>query len=105
MRGWNFNLLYGLPGWSFSGTFRDLVLDSSGNLFATTHCDGVGQNGTIYELVPAGGAWNFTQLWLFDGSDGSFLFSDLTFDNQGNLYGTTSSGGEYFYGEVFRLTP
>ncbi len=55
-------------------------------------------------------AWsrdNETILYSFAGPpDGSFPFEgSLTVDSNGNLYGTTSYGGTYGNGTVFRLTP
>jgi uncharacterized repeat protein (TIGR03803 family) len=38
-------------------------------------------------------------------SDGSEALGGLVFDGAGNLYGTTSGGGVYGYGTVFKLTP
>jgi uncharacterized repeat protein (TIGR03803 family) len=42
-------------------------------------------------------------LYSFNGSDGSVPYPALTFDSNGNLYGTTLYGGEYGYGTVFEL--
>ncbi len=43
-------------------------------------------------------------LWNFGGgNDGSQPFGALVLDDAGNLYGTTSSGGEYGYGAAFEL--
>jgi uncharacterized repeat protein (TIGR03803 family) len=39
------------------------------------------------------------------GHDGGGLWSRVTLDKQGNLYGATSGGGAYKYGIVFKLTP
>ena len=41
--GWTFSVLYNIPGWSLSGPFRNLMMDASGNLYGTTHCDGAYQ--------------------------------------------------------------
>jgi uncharacterized repeat protein (TIGR03803 family) len=39
-------------------------------------------------------------------SDGAApAFGDLTFDQAGNIYGTTAGGGTYYRGVVFKLTP
>jgi uncharacterized repeat protein (TIGR03803 family) len=105
--GWNFQVLYDIPGWGLSGTFRNLMLDASGNIFATTHCDGAYSMGTIYELSPSGSSWNYNSLYVFpgDGSSGYYVFSDLIADSQGNLYGTASDGGAYGSGVVFQITP
>lgn len=108
--GWNFSVLYGIPGWSISGTFANVVLDSSGNVYATTHCDGTLEDGTIYEISPSVGGWTFSLLYNFcseqNCSDGLYSYSNLVFDKQGNLYGTTYLGGANLYdGEIFKLTP
>jgi len=103
---WNFNVLYTLPGWGVSGTFRDVLLDAAGNLYATTHCDGSYSAGTVYELTPTNGTWTYTSLYVFTGGDdGMFSFSNLVFDAQGNLYGTTEVGGASGYGVVFKIAP
>src|SRR5271163_77104 len=92
--GWNFSVVYSVPGWGISGSFRNVVLDSSsGNLYGTTHCDGDYNSGTVYELTPSGGTWDYTLLYTFTGGeDGLYSFSNLVL-NQGKLYGTTKYGG------------
>jgi uncharacterized repeat protein (TIGR03803 family) len=104
--GWNFTPIQSVPGSGISGTFRNLILSSSGSLYATTHCDGDNNAGTVYELTPgAGGTWNYTLLYTFTGgTDGLFSFSNLvSFGNR--LYGTTNEGGRYGYGTVFAVLP
>jgi uncharacterized repeat protein (TIGR03803 family) len=103
---WSFTVLYSLPGWSISGTFRNLLLDASGNLYATTHCDGDYQAGTVYKLTPSHGTWTYTLLYLFTGgSDGLFSYSNLVLDKRGNLFGTTDLGGANGFGVVFKIKP
>lgn len=103
---WNFAALYSLPGWGISGTFRNLLLDAAGNIYATTHCDGSYSAGTVYELSPSSGTWTYTSLYVFTGGDdGQYSFSNLVFDAQGNLYGTTNIGGANGFGVVFKVTP
>ena len=102
---WSFNVLYSVPGWGISGTFRNVVLDTAGNLYATTHCDGAYNGGTVYELTPAGGTWNYNLLYNFTGgSDGQYSVSNLVV-NQGKLYGTTLYGGSNGNGVVYEVTP
>jgi uncharacterized repeat protein (TIGR03803 family) len=102
---WTFNVVYSEPGWGISGTFRNVVLDSSGNLYATTHCDGDYNAGTVYELTPSNGTWTYTLLYTFTGgSDGDFSVSNLVL-NQGKLYGTTLYGGDNGSGVVYEVTP
>ncbi len=54
-------------------------------------------------------AWagsEFKTLYTFTGgNDGRYSEGSLTFDQSGNLYGTTFSGGAYNLGAVFKLTP
>jgi len=103
--GWTFSTLYGLYGWNISGSFRDLLL-RSGKLYATTHCDGANNAGTVYELTDTGGVWTYNQLYLFTGgSDGLYSFSNLVSDKAGNLYGTTKQGGAHGDGVAFVVTP
>jgi uncharacterized repeat protein (TIGR03803 family) len=102
---WNFAVLASQPGWGISGTFRDLMLDASGNIFGTTHCDGDNSAGTIYELTPSGGRWNYTLLYTFTGgSDGLYSISNLVMNN-GKLYGTTIDGGADGAGVIYELVP
>jgi uncharacterized repeat protein (TIGR03803 family) len=102
---WTFTVLYSVPGWGISGSFRNLLLDASGNLFGTTHCDGGDSSGTVYELTPSGGAWTYKLLYTFTGgTDGLYSFSNLTL-RQGKLYGTTAYGGAQGAGVIFEITP
>jgi uncharacterized repeat protein (TIGR03803 family) len=101
---WTFTVIYSLPGWGISGSFRNLLL-ASGKIYATTHCDGSNTAGTVYELTPSGSTWTYKSLYVFTGgSDGLYSFSNLVFD-KGNLYGTTNRGGANGYGVVFKVTP
>jgi uncharacterized repeat protein (TIGR03803 family) len=98
-------VIYSVPGWGISGSFRNVVLDASGNLYGTTHCDGDYNSGTVYELSPSGGSWNYNLLYTFTGgTDGLYSFSNLVL-NQGKLYGTTKYGGVHGDGVIFEVTP
>jgi uncharacterized repeat protein (TIGR03803 family) len=85
-----------------------LVADSAGNLYGTTQEGGTSKNwGVVYELVrpvPPKTAWTETVLYSFTGGvDGSEPLAGLIFDKAGNLYGTTSKGGDAGAGTVFEL--
>jgi uncharacterized repeat protein (TIGR03803 family) len=79
------------------------VVDASGTVYGTTH----EQNGTAF----AGAIWaiqstGFKVLHdLTAATDGFEPNSPLLLDSDGNLYGTTDSGGPGGYGTVFQITP
>jgi uncharacterized repeat protein (TIGR03803 family) len=92
----------------------NLVRDSAGNLYGTTsqggaYRDGSGVGyGTVFKLAPpAAGhtAWTLTPLVNFNYTNGAYPYAGLVRDAAGNLYGTTSLGGAYDYGTVFKLAP
>jgi len=102
---YTFNVLYSVPGWGISGSFRDLMLSAAGVIYGTTHCDGNNNAGTVWELTPSAGSWNYTLLYTFTGgTDGLYSFSNLVLE-KGKLYGTTNEGGAGNYGVVFEVTP
>jgi uncharacterized repeat protein (TIGR03803 family) len=82
-----------------------LIFDAKGNLYGTTSAGGTNNEGTVFELTPSNGKWTEKVLYSFSHSGGSVLFSGITFDAKGNLYGSTYAGGKYSYGTVFELTP
>jgi titin len=45
-----------------------------------------------------------TTLYSFSNTDGAAPTSALVFGSDGNLYGTTTAGGSYGYGTVFKLS-
>lgn len=85
----------------------DLILDAAGNLYGTTHSGGNYGNGTVFEVKKnQDGSWTEKVLHHFTGgNDGSQPVGGLISDQAGNLYGTTTYGGTYGNGVVFKLTP
>jgi uncharacterized repeat protein (TIGR03803 family) len=103
--GVKFSVLYSVPGWGISGSFRNLLLDEAGNIYGTTHCDGDDNAGTVFKLAPSGDSWAYTLLYTFTGgSDGQFTISNLVLKD-GKLYGTTLNGGADGAGVVYSLAP
>ncbi len=84
-----------------------LVQASNGSLYGTTRMGGAAGKGTIFRFNPAG-AGTFTLLRSFGGSDGAEPRSGLVEGADGDLYGTTSTGGlscaTTTCGTIFRLT-
>jgi uncharacterized repeat protein (TIGR03803 family) len=79
-----------------------LIMDSLGNLYGTASGGGADGDGTVFEMVKGSGA--ITTLASFDGANGSDPEAGLIMDGSGNLYGTTSGGGDANgYGTVFEV--
>lgn len=83
-----------------------------GHLYGMTN-HGWTSNGVVYRLTPppsicktAACLWTTNELHSFtQQGDGTYpLFGDLIWDPQGNMYGTTSSGGAKGCGIVFVMT-
>ena len=99
--------------------YASLIFDSAGNLYGTTlsggpdACSAGLGCGTVFELSPStNGKWTERILHSFknNGHDGYNPYASLISDTAGNLYGTTTGGGDHLNncggcGTVFRLTP
>jgi uncharacterized repeat protein (TIGR03803 family) len=94
--------------------YNGLVQATNGNFYGTTSQGGAnGEGGTVFEITPAG---KLTTLYSFcsqtNCTDGSLPFVGLIQDTNGNLYGTTASGGDitcnfgapYGCGTVFSIS-
>jgi uncharacterized repeat protein (TIGR03803 family) len=103
---WTYSVLYTFTGTSDGTCPGGLVFDASGNLYGVTAGGGTDNYGTVFELTPGvDGIWTKTILHSFaGGSDGSYP-DGLTLATSGDLYGTTSSGGVYNGGTVFKIVP
>jgi uncharacterized repeat protein (TIGR03803 family) len=120
---WTESVLYSFGGGTDGAVpFAGLIFDAAGNLYGTTYIGGNSTDcyihgcGTVFQLSPgAGGTWTENVLYKFcsaDGcTDGSAPEAGLIFDTAGNLYGTTSWGGDSNLcggigcGLVFQLSP
>src|ERR1700690_507101 len=83
------------PGASPEST---LIFDSSGNLYGTTTQGGTYNAGVLFKL-DASNSYAETVLHTFTGNaagdgDGGFPTAGVVMDASGNLYGTTSCGGD-----------
>jgi uncharacterized repeat protein (TIGR03803 family) len=97
--------------YSFQGGFGDgcnpyggLVRDAEGNLYGTTPSCGASSNGTVFKVAKNG---NEKLLHSFAGGkkDGSDpLYTALTLDTEGNLYGVTAYGGSQDFGVLYKLS-
>lgn len=80
-----------------------VVFDSAGNLYGSTPGGGASGYGVIFKVDASG---NETVLYSFSGgNDGANPASGVIFGPDGNLYGSTGSGGETNAGVVFKIKP
>jgi uncharacterized repeat protein (TIGR03803 family) len=86
--------------------YAGLLMDTTGNLYATAQSGGAKGLGTVFKLSPNG---NETLLYSFcvlaACADGYHPRAGLIMDTKGNLYGTAFDGGAYDAGAVFELSP
>jgi len=59
----------------------------------------------VSACVSPASAQSFSTLYSFAGPDGQSPLGGLVADQDGNYYGTTESGGEFYYGTVFQVSP
>jgi uncharacterized repeat protein (TIGR03803 family) len=88
--------------------YGGVVFDHAGNLYGTTQFGGAHAQGTVFRLTHTTLGWRETLLHSFaGGNDGAVPIGGVILDGAGNLYGTTSSGGDPACqcGNVFELTP
>lgn len=110
-----FKLSYSDGTWSESGLhyftgYADglfpnggVTLDAAGNIYGTTFIDGPA-GGNVYQLL-AGSDWPLTILYSFtEIQTGGNPASGVTLDSSGNVYGSTSMGGNLGGGTVFELS-
>jgi uncharacterized repeat protein (TIGR03803 family) len=99
-----------------------LIFDTAGNLYGSAYgggsvfgCSSTGDCGMVYELSPQpSGLWTETILYSFGTNNEEGLSvgpSPVTFDDAGNLFGTTYDDGSGFCtlvegcGMIFELSP
>ena len=128
-----FKLVHGHSGWTehlphiFCTGCNDntsspagLAMDATGNLVGTTGFGGPSCvfthhgpkrcGGGIFRLTPNGKKWDYAALYDFCAvnkacRDGNIetISPAPVIDASGNIYGTTSDGGRYGYGVLFRI--
>jgi uncharacterized repeat protein (TIGR03803 family) len=78
-----------------------VTLDASGNLFGTAEYGGANNDGTVWEL--AQGSGTIVALDSFNGTNGAGPYAGVTFDANGNLFGTAREGGANNDGTVWEI--
>src|SRR5271165_5548124 len=115
-QGWMFNPLYSLHGGANGSGPSPVIIGPDDALYGAAsggiqNCGG-GYCGLVFSLRPAPTAcltalcsWTESVLYEPTGSLDASNPSGLAFDQTGNLYGTSESGGTKGEGAVFELTP
>ncbi len=111
--GWSEKTLHSFgQGTDGQHPYAGLILDTVGNFYGATYAGGIHNLGTVFGLSPSPeGGWIPEVLHSFgNGADGQNPGGSLIWDAAGNLYGTTSAGGNYPCGSdgcgtVFEITP
>ena len=110
---WTEKVLYTFQGGPDGAYPNDGVTQYHGKLYGTTgsggSCSDHNGCGTVFELTPPAnlnGVWTKTTIYNFaGGADGQDPGFEVSFDKQGNLYGTTRGGGSGGGGTVYKLAP
>ena len=98
----SFSLLYSFHGKTGANPLAPPIADAQGNLYGTTQDGGAHGLGTVYEITASG---EETVLHSFKAApDGNLPLSNLVLDADGNLFGTTTQGGQYGFGTVFEVS-
>jgi uncharacterized repeat protein (TIGR03803 family) len=103
---WHLTTIYQFTAATLTGAFRNVIIDSAGNLYGTTSGDTAHNYGSAFKLAPVGATWTYNTLHNFSGgSDGGTPLSTMLLDGNGNLYGTASVGGSSSDGVIYRIAP
>ncbi|MBA3913226.1 MAG: hypothetical protein H0X25_05100 [Acidobacteriales bacterium] len=82
----------------------DLAGDKEGNIYGTTILGGTNSSGVVFKVGPGG---IYTVLYNFGEfvGDAAAPYAGVVRDAAGNLYGTTTAGGQFGHGAVYKLNP
>ncbi|HXM64628.1 MAG TPA: choice-of-anchor tandem repeat GloVer-containing protein [Terriglobales bacterium] len=86
--------------------FANVVFGTDGSLYGTTSIGGANNAGTVFKITPGG---VLTTLYSFcvlsKCADGQMPEGGLVRTSDGDFYGTTTIGGVYTVGSLFKITP
>ncbi len=80
-----------------------LAMDTQGDLFGTTFSGGSSNDGVVFE-INAEDVESVLHNFTGGDSDGSYPYSGVIINSQGDLFGTTGFGGAFDQGTVFEVT-
>ncbi len=77
----------------------DLLITEDGTIYGTARFGGLIQSGTVFAITPDG---SYTAFHHFTGgAQGQFPIGGVTLHSNGQLYGTTTSGGDFGNGVIY----
>jgi uncharacterized repeat protein (TIGR03803 family) len=86
------------------GSKGRMIFDHAGNLYGAATVGGAHGDGLVFRLTRRGATWKLKPLYAFQGQpDAGYPYGGLTFDQAGNLYGTTYYDGANDLGSVYEL--
>ena len=85
---------------------KTLIVDSNGDLFGTTDPSAQDSAGVVFEIVKTGTTYNPTPtiVFNFNAIGESGVGANLVADANGDLFGTTQTGGANGSGTAFEIT-
>jgi uncharacterized repeat protein (TIGR03803 family) len=94
-----FTVLHVFSGTDGGNPEAGLTLDAEGNIYGTASAGGASGFGVVFKIDSTG---QETVLYSFTGgTDGGAPFGVMARDSEGNLFGTTNSGGDLSTGFGF----
>jgi|HubBroStandDraft_1064217.scaffolds.fasta_scaffold13126_3 uncharacterized repeat protein (TIGR03803 family) len=84
-----------------------LVEATDGDLYGTTEISAcANKSGTLFKITPSGTLTTLHNFCMTSGCpDGSYPYAGLMQATNGDLYGTTETGGAFAGGTVYKITP
>jgi uncharacterized repeat protein (TIGR03803 family) len=105
-------VLHSFTGGNIAGGFNDgngpmghIVLGSDGSVYGTTQFGGPLNKGTVFRLKPSSWTHSYVHQFGSVSGDGKNVVSGVTAGPGGMLYGTTTEGGRFTFGTLFRVAP
>lgn len=96
-------VLHSFGGGDGAGPLSGVSVGPGGVLYGTTVFGGTYGGGTVFTLTPRRGGYRERILYSFDGADGAKPAGNVVADARGDLFGDTSLGGAWNWGNVFEL--
>ncbi len=94
---------------AYQGSASGVPYDGTSPLFGATSGDRTKDFGSIFQLTSSRKKWTETIVYKFcalaNCADGATPYSSPMIDGSGNLFGTTTGGGDFGQGAIYELVP